>query len=140
MNTKTIDARRQLIDTLSQQLKDKQSELAKFTINSKAKAAIQLREEIAKLSLRIQQLKAKLAHATVVDNDTGVVTEKSDIDIAMEAFHRAKDNLMKMMGVTSTRRAIIAYLVGFMLAAGTGYLLGHVIQPVLRTRCAAHRQ
>lgn len=127
MNTKTADARRQLIDNLSKQLKDKEFELAKFTRHSKAKRAIELRTEIEVLHKRIEQLKSRLIKATIIDNETGTVTEKSATDEAIDAFLRAKDRLLRTMGVPTTRRLIAAYVVGFALAAGVGYLMSHII-------------
>jgi len=135
--TKTQTARSQLIASLEQQLKASEAKLSMFTLNSKAKAAEQLRTDVANLKARISLLRSKLEKDTVVNNETGTIesVEASPKEKAYADFCEARDNLLKSLGAGSGTRALVAWfsglIVAFISGAIGGVLLDMLIQGAL---------
>lgn len=120
--------RTQLLVSLQAKLVAAEAELAKFTINSKAAAAIALRTTVVDLRTRIAAMKIKADRATVVDNETGAVDEKlSAQDAAYAKLNEARDDFMRVMGIASGKRALIAWVSGVVVAFGAGFAGGTLL-------------
>lgn len=140
--TKTQTVRAQLIASLEKQLKDDQAKLATFTLNSKAKGAVQLRTDIANLTARIALLRAKLDKdieaakdkATVIDAETSVIEELglSAKEKAYADFCEARDALLKSLGAGSSTRALVAWFSGLIMACVTGAVGGVLLDMLIQ--------
>lgn len=134
--------RSQLIASLQAKLVSAEAELAKFTVASKAARAVSLRAEIADLKTRISAIiakaqAAKLDKSTVIDGVTGEVTggAKSATEEAYAKFSEARDDFMRAMGITSGKRALVAWVSGCVIAfctgAAGGFLLDALVNGVI---------
>lgn len=122
--------RAEQIKTLTAKRNTLETELNALGPRSRAQRAIELRDEIAKLSVRIDMHQKKLARETVVENSNGEVK----IDVQEEAMNRLRDayeNFMAALGVTSTKRKVVAWFVSMLACFGVGYLVGSIMEMLI---------
>lgn len=114
-----------------------QEQLNAFSPTSKAVQAITLREEIAKLNVRIDLHEKKLSRETVIEADTGKVTvEPSAKDAAFEKLRDAYENFAAACGVVGTKRKVIAWFMALFSAVGISYLIGQVLEILITSALA----
>lgn len=115
-----------------------QEQLNAFSPTSKAARAIELREEITKLNVRIDLHEKKLSRETVIEADTGKVTaEPSAKDAAFEKLRDAYENFTAACGVVGTKRKVIAWFMALFSAVGLGYLIGKMLEVLITSALAA---
>lgn len=125
------------IETLKAKRAAYQDELKTFSPNSKAARAKVLRDEIAKLNVRIDMHEKKLSRETVVDNDSGKVEVQSAKEAAFENLREAYENFAAACGVVGTKRKVIAWFMALFSAVGLGYLIGQVLEILITSALAA---
>lgn len=125
------------IETLKAKRALYQDELDTYGPKSKAARAEVLRDEIAKLNVRIDMHEKKLSRETVVDNDSGKVEVQSAKEAAFENLREAYENFAAACGVVGTKRKVIAWFMALFSAVGLGYLIGQVLEILITSALAA---